>query len=179
MVAALPDAGPGEASDAGDDAGLTGVDDAGGPRACPAGMILVDTTDCTEVRRRCKKDELNKPNHITICHEFGAGHGVRGEGAQAALLHRRVRVPEREGRAPAGDGELVRRRRGLRRAGQAPLLGERVGERLRGAREAAFSLRVEARRHDVQHRQRLRQAALQRVYSKTAQEQNAELLGLY
>jgi len=37
---------------------------------CPAGMKLVDTTFCPEVRRTCLKDEYSKSNKITICHKF-------------------------------------------------------------------------------------------------------------
>jgi sulfatase modifying factor 1 len=44
-----------------------------GPSACPAGMALVDTSYCPKVRRRCLRDEYNKPNHLTICKEFAPG----------------------------------------------------------------------------------------------------------
>jgi hypothetical protein len=97
-----------------------------------------------EVRRRCKKDELQQAQPHHDLPRVRAGHGVRGQGAQAALLHRSsTSTRTRRARTP-GDGELVRRAARLRRAGQAPLLGERVGERVRGAREAAVPLRVSA-----------------------------------
>lgn len=80
VIAAAPALQDGGASDDGGEASgdasadaSASVEDAGGPRACPAGMILVDTTYCPKVRQRCTKDEYNKPNHITICHEFAPG----------------------------------------------------------------------------------------------------------
>jgi formylglycine-generating enzyme len=55
------------------DAGERAASDAGGPSACPEGMVLVDTTYCPKVRQRCLRDEYNKPNHLTICKEFAPG----------------------------------------------------------------------------------------------------------
>jgi hypothetical protein len=49
------------------------AEDAGGPRACPAGMVLIDTTYCPKVRQRCLQHEYDKPNHITICSAFAPG----------------------------------------------------------------------------------------------------------
>ena len=70
--------------------------DASGRRAVPADMMLVDTTYCPKrAASAALKDEYNKPNHITICHEFAPGQKCLGKRAAAALLHRRVRVPER------------------------------------------------------------------------------------
>src|SRR5262245_8001872 len=38
--------------------------------ACPAGMLLVDTTFCPRIERKCVKEEYSPQNHIVICHEF-------------------------------------------------------------------------------------------------------------
>lgn len=63
---------------AGADAGAGATDAAAPPAAaagepCPADMAYVDTTYCPRVRQRCLKDEFNKPNKITICHQFAPG----------------------------------------------------------------------------------------------------------
>ena len=49
------------------------LEGAKGSGACPAGMLLVDTSYCPKVRQNCLRHEYNKPNHITICHEFAPG----------------------------------------------------------------------------------------------------------
>jgi formylglycine-generating enzyme len=64
---------PAPAPEAEAEAPLASDLDAGGPSACPAGMVLVDTTYCPKVRQRCRRDEYNKPNHLTICNEFAPG----------------------------------------------------------------------------------------------------------
>ncbi|HKQ71803.1 MAG TPA: SUMF1/EgtB/PvdO family nonheme iron enzyme [Polyangiaceae bacterium] len=37
---------------------------------CPEGMILVDTSYCPNIERRCVDEEYSPQNHITICHKF-------------------------------------------------------------------------------------------------------------
>ena len=41
-----------------------------GPRACPAGMKLVDGEYCTEVEHTCLREWYDKSNKKTICEEF-------------------------------------------------------------------------------------------------------------
>lgn len=178
MVAALPDAGPGEASDAGDDAGLTGVDDAGGPRACPAGMILVDTTYCTEVRRRCKKDELNKPNHITICHEFAPGTVCVGKERRQRFCIDEYEYPNEKGAHPPVmvswyDGAAACAAQGKRLCWESEWVSACEGpEKL----PFPYGLKRDATTCNIDNG--YVKPHLERVYSKTAREQNAELLGL-
>jgi hypothetical protein len=37
---------------------------------CPAGMILIDTSYCPRIERRCLDEEYSPQNHFTICHKF-------------------------------------------------------------------------------------------------------------
>jgi len=37
---------------------------------CPTDMVYVEGTYCSKVERKCLRKELNKPNHIEICHKF-------------------------------------------------------------------------------------------------------------
>lgn len=38
--------------------------------SCPPGMVHVRKDFCTEVERTCLKSSYDKPNHLTLCHEF-------------------------------------------------------------------------------------------------------------
>ncbi len=72
------------------------------PDDCPADMLLIDTSHCTDLQRRCEKDEYNKPNKITICHRFASAPGTcrSGERRQRFCIDR-YEYPNREGaRAP-------------------------------------------------------------------------------
>ena len=71
-----------------------------GPTACPAGMVLVDTTYCPSVQLRCLKSEYNKPNHITICHKFAPGQRCRGKPRRQRFCIDRYEYPNREGAHP-------------------------------------------------------------------------------
>src|SRR6185503_10224034 len=77
-----------------------GAGDAGGPSACPSGMVLVDTTYCPKVRLRCLKDEYNKPNHITICHEFAPGQVCLGAPRRQRFCIDAYEHPNRAGAHP-------------------------------------------------------------------------------
>ncbi|HTJ80898.1 MAG TPA: SUMF1/EgtB/PvdO family nonheme iron enzyme [Polyangiaceae bacterium] len=46
------------------------VETRGEASACPADMLLVDTSYCPDVRRECLHDEYSSSNKITICHAF-------------------------------------------------------------------------------------------------------------
>lgn len=48
-------------------------EDAGRPPECPADMVHVRKSFCTEMDRRCLRSEYDKANHITICHRFEEG----------------------------------------------------------------------------------------------------------
>jgi hypothetical protein len=61
---------------AGSPEATTTADAAPGPGAdpaCPADMAHVVHDFCPKVERRCVKKELNKPNHIVLCHKFQPG----------------------------------------------------------------------------------------------------------
>ncbi|MFO0756347.1 MAG: SUMF1/EgtB/PvdO family nonheme iron enzyme [Byssovorax sp.] len=100
--ALMDDAGAGDASDDAGEGGAVVVNqvDAASPSACPFGMALVDTTYCPKVRQRCKKDEYNKPNHITICHEFAPGQVCLTKPRRQRFCIDRYEYPNREGAHP-------------------------------------------------------------------------------
>ena len=78
---------------------------------------------------------------------------VPGQDDQEALLHRQVRVPE-QGRREAGRHEdLVRGRRRVQGAGQAPLRRQRVDARVRRPGAPPVPVRLRAQLAGVQHRQ--------------------------
>jgi sulfatase-modifying factor enzyme 1 len=78
----VPGSGPVADLDAGSDADAaiddggalatsdSGAVDAGGPTACPEGMLLVDGEYCTDVETKCLRSTYAKQNKKTICHEF-------------------------------------------------------------------------------------------------------------
>lgn len=67
---------------------------------CPADMAYVDTTYCPRVQQRCIKDEYNKPNHITICHEFAPGQVCVGEPRRQRFCIDRYEFPNQAGAHP-------------------------------------------------------------------------------
>ena len=78
QAAPIIEAGAGEVlpQDAGLDAAPEGGvadQDAAGASPCPAGMVHVQHDFCPKVERRCSRRELNKPNHLMLCHSFEPG----------------------------------------------------------------------------------------------------------
>lgn len=67
---------------------------------CPDDMVFVDTTYCPKVSLRCRKDEFNKPNRITICHEFDPGQKCIGEARRQRFCIDKYEFPNREGAHP-------------------------------------------------------------------------------
>src|SRR5712671_1772219 len=47
--------------------------------ACPNGMILVDTSYCPRIDRKCIDEEYSPQNKITICHKFATSQRCLGE----------------------------------------------------------------------------------------------------
>jgi sulfatase modifying factor 1 len=71
-----------------------------GPKACPAGMQIVDATYCPKPVLRCLKSEYNKPNHITICHKFAPGQTCPGGARRQRFCIDRYEYPNEEGAHP-------------------------------------------------------------------------------
>src|SRR6266511_2408052 len=72
----------------------TGADaaaEAASVSACPSGMILVDTSYCPRIERKCIEEEYSPQNKITICHRFSTAQRCLGE-----LEHRRFCIDEYE-----------------------------------------------------------------------------------
>jgi formylglycine-generating enzyme len=63
-------------------------------------MLYVDTTYCPKVRQACRKDEYDKPNHITICHEFAPGQVCLGKPRRQRFCIDRYEYPNRAGAHP-------------------------------------------------------------------------------
>jgi formylglycine-generating enzyme len=101
-VSLTPSSGPTDAGAAEDAAALTSSAPTPPepPSACPAGMKLVDTTYCPDVKRRCLKDEYNKPNHITICHEFAPGTVCLGKERRQRFCVDEYEYPNQKGAHP-------------------------------------------------------------------------------
>ena len=101
---------------------------------CPGGMLLVDGDYCSRLELTCKKEELVRElERQDDLQRVRRAVEVRREQSPQALLHGRVRVPESEGRAPAGDVQVRRGAASLRRGGQARLHRDRVDDGVRGA----------------------------------------------
>ncbi len=81
------------------------VDAAGAP--CPDDMVFVDTTFCSDVERRCTDMEKEHRNHLNICHAFATEQTCRDPARADCILHRPLRVPEPERRAPRSHARLV------------------------------------------------------------------------
>lgn len=67
---------------------------------CPDDMVFVDTTYCPSVRLRCLKDEYNDANNITICHEFAPGQVCLGAARRQRFCIDRYEYPNQEGAHP-------------------------------------------------------------------------------
>jgi formylglycine-generating enzyme required for sulfatase activity len=63
-------------------------------------MAFVDTTYCPNVRLRCRKDEYNQANHITICHEFAAGQVCEGRARRQRFCIDKYEYPNKKGAHP-------------------------------------------------------------------------------
>jgi hypothetical protein len=67
---------------------------------CPADMAYVDTTYCDKVERRCLKEEYDKPNHLTICHEFAPEQRCSGKERRQRFCIDRYEYPNEKGAHP-------------------------------------------------------------------------------
>jgi sulfatase modifying factor 1 len=72
----------------------------GAPSACPADMAFVDTSYCPNPALRCLKSEYDKPNHITICHQFEAGQTCIGKERRERFCIDRYEYPNQAGAHP-------------------------------------------------------------------------------
>lgn len=67
---------------------------------CAEGMVFVEGDYCTKVERTCLKKELNKPNHLEICHEFSPKTRCTGKIEKRAFCIDRYEYPNRPGAHP-------------------------------------------------------------------------------
>lgn len=64
-------------------------------------MVHVEHDFCPDLERRCIKSEYDKPNHITICHEFAQGQNqCRGDRRALNYCIDRYEFPNHEGAHP-------------------------------------------------------------------------------
>ena len=83
-----------------DDADASVTTPAATPAACPADMILVDTTYCPNVELACADSEYDKPNHITICHRFTGEQRCIGPTRRQRFCIDELEYPNRRGAHP-------------------------------------------------------------------------------
>ena len=76
--------------------------EAGGPQACPAGMVLVDGDYCTELDIRCKegKSWYAKWNDKTICTEFEEPTKCTGKRVHKRFCIDEYEYPNKKGERP-------------------------------------------------------------------------------
>jgi formylglycine-generating enzyme len=67
---------------------------------CREGMKFVDTTHCPNGKSRCVRDEYDKPNHITICHEFAPGQRCGGKERRQRFCIDEYEYPNKKGAHP-------------------------------------------------------------------------------
>jgi hypothetical protein len=94
-------------ADASDDGGATplaandaGAADAGGPTACPEGMLLVDGEYCTDVETKCLRSTYAKQNKKTICHEFQSPSVCVGKKEHRRYCVDTYEYPNKKGERP-------------------------------------------------------------------------------
>ena len=68
--------------------------------ACPDDMVLVDTVHCDKVSLRCLKKSLNRPNNLTICHDFAPGQECRTAPRRQRYCIDRYEYPSQKGAHP-------------------------------------------------------------------------------
>jgi hypothetical protein len=97
-----PDAGPHDdgPSDAGGVASQVLGQALGPEAACPSGTVLVDTTYCPDAHARCLRDEYDKANHITICHQFAPGQQCASNPRRQRFCIDRYEYPNEAGAHP-------------------------------------------------------------------------------
>jgi hypothetical protein len=72
-----------------------------GASACPNDMVLVDTTYCADVERRCVDMEHEPINHLAICHAFAPGEQkCRTAERRIAFCVDRYEYPNQKGAHP-------------------------------------------------------------------------------
>ncbi|AKT37045.1 uncharacterized protein CMC5_011710 [Chondromyces crocatus] len=67
---------------------------------CPEGMVFIDTMTCPKVQLECVKQEYNKANRITICHEFAPGQVCLERPRRQRFCIDRYEYPNQEGGHP-------------------------------------------------------------------------------
>lgn len=63
-------------------------------------MEFVDAEYCGQVRRKCLKSTRNRPNNLTICHEFAQGTACVGEPRRQRFCIDRYEFPNQKGAHP-------------------------------------------------------------------------------
>lgn len=88
---------------------------------CPDDMVFVDGKYCPneQLERRCLKSEYNKPNHLTLCHEFAPKTVCKGGEEPRQFCIDKYEYPNKEGAHPPWmvswyDGEATCRSLGKR-----------------------------------------------------------------
>jgi hypothetical protein len=83
------------------DAGLAGdARQTGNEPPCPDGMILVDTSYCPHIERRCIDEEYSPQNKITICHKYATAHRCAVEEERRRFCIDEYEYPNRKGAHP-------------------------------------------------------------------------------
>jgi hypothetical protein len=85
----------------GEDARAEATSTPGPAPACPDDMIHVRHEFCPDIVRQCRKSEYDRPNRITICHEFEANPGIcRDERRPVDYCIDRFEYPNEKGEHP-------------------------------------------------------------------------------
>lgn len=71
-----------------------------GPKACPAGMVLVDGDYCTDLEVKCKKSHFAKANKKTVCEEFAEPTKCIGKKIKKRYCIDEFEYPNKKGENP-------------------------------------------------------------------------------
>jgi len=147
--------------------------------ACPADMVHVRHEYCATLEHRCIKSEYDKPNHITICHEFAEGQKTcRGEHRMVDVCIDRYEYPNKKDGHPPVMVDFFGAEQTCQAAGKRLCLESEWVAACEGPQEKPFPYGWQRSSDACNIDNRWLEPNLGRVYSEDAEIQKAELARL-
>jgi formylglycine-generating enzyme len=142
---------------------------------CPDDMAYVEVAYCDTVQLRCLRDEYEKSNHLTICHEFAPGQTCTSEPRTMRFCVDRYEYPNVKGGHPpvqvsAYDGAAMCAEKGKRLCRESEWTAA-----CEGPEKLPFPYGLERSGTMCNIDNRYIAPSLKRAYSANAAEQDAEL----
>ncbi len=142
-------------------------------------MVHVKHDYCEHMERRCLKSEYDKPNHITICHEFAKdSNQCRGERRPVDVCIDRYEYPNREGGHPPVMVSFFDAERSCQKEGKRLCRESEWIAACEGPEEKPFPYGFERSSEQCNIDNRWIEPNLSRIYSKIPEVRDPELARL-